>query len=109
MTVRYEGTAAETNAELVAMIEPTEGWKYGFKITATTYSGKSITFVTDKEDHADFLATGEQVKRIQDLVEQMMKGHAEDGVITLGQTKVRGSRIETFTVSPMYYEPVHSP
>ena len=64
---------------------------------------------TEKVEHDAFKDQAIQIGKLRDLVEKMLKGDVEDGVVTLGQTMVRGSSIETFTVRPAIYRPEPEP
>jgi hypothetical protein len=106
---RYEAHFYNTEEDLSSLVEPVEGWLYGFHMTAWTKSGVKHSFATTKMDHAKFVAVAPQMESMKQTVNMMLKGDrdAEDGgVVSLGQIDIRGDSVEAFQIAPVAYEPV---
>lgn len=88
------------------LMEPEEGFMYGFRTVAWTTSGQVHTHTTSRMEHSEFLQNLDSAKQVKDYITDIMKNSDLTGVVTVGETTIRLSAVEAFAVQAIAYEPI---
>lgn len=103
------------NGEDLAMVKDlSEYGVFCFEITVEMSNGRRHTYMTEESSYAEIEEQSPDMQKMQVFLENMLRGRVEsdgedkpmsdNGLITLGQWKLRGDRMDAFRITLCFFD-----